>query len=140
MPLRKTREQREAEGAEIERQDREHAARLAAVNAQALRPALFCQQCEAKLKPNAIACHYCGSRNLETSQPSCPRFSEVAVDGTCPKCHGAAFRVPGVTGTMAAGGFLAGGVVGAAIGAMAGAMSPNDIVICVTCGARFRRG
>ena len=51
MPLRKTREQREAERAEIDRKDREHAVSLAAVSAEARRPALLCQQCEAKLKP-----------------------------------------------------------------------------------------
>jgi ribosomal protein L40E len=140
MALRKTREQREAERAEIERRDSEHAARLATISSQARRPALFCQQCEAKLRPDATACHYCGSRDLGTSQPSCPRFSEVAVDGACPKCHGTSFRAADVVGTMTAGGFLAGGTVGAAIGAMAGAMSPDDIILCVTCGARFRRG
>jgi Zn finger protein HypA/HybF involved in hydrogenase expression len=138
MPLWKTREQREAEHAGLERRDREHAARLAAISAQATRPALFCQQCETKLKPDATACHYCGSRDLGTSQPSCPRFSEVAVDGACPRCHGTSFRVPDVTGTLATGGFLGGGSVGAAIGAMAGARSPDDIILCVTCGARFR--
>jgi hypothetical protein len=41
MLLRKTKEQREAVRAELERQDREHAARLAAVSAQERRPALF---------------------------------------------------------------------------------------------------
>jgi hypothetical protein len=140
MPLRKTREQREAKRAELERKDREHAARLAAVSAEARRLPLFCQECEAKLKPTATACHYCGSRNLGPSQPSCPRFSEVAVDGACPKCHGTSFRAPGLTGAGAAAGFVVAGAVGAAVGAAAGAMSPGDITLCVTCGARFRRG
>jgi Zn finger protein HypA/HybF involved in hydrogenase expression len=140
MALRKTKEQRDALRAELERQDREHSARLAAVSAQARRPALFCQQCEAKLKPEAATCHYCGSGDLGTSQPSCPRFSDVAVDGACPRCHGTSFKTVDVVGTMAAGGLLAGGTVGAAIGAMAGAMAPDDVILCVTCGARFRRG
>jgi ribosomal protein L40E len=131
MPLRKTREQREAQRAEIDRQDREHATRLAAVSTQA-RPPLFCQQCEAKLKPDATGCQYCGSHDLGTSQLSCPRFSEVAVGGACPRCHGTSFSAPDVTGTLAIGGFLASGAVGAAVGAMAGAMSTSDIILCVT--------
>jgi hypothetical protein len=77
---------------------------------------------------------------LGTSQLSCPRFSEVAVGGACPRCHGTSFSAPDVTGTLAIGGFLASGAVGAAVGAMAGAMSTSDIILCVTCGARFRRG
>jgi len=140
MPLRKTREQREAERAEIDRKDREHAVSLAAVSAQARRPALFCQQCEAKLKPQATTCHYCRSQDLGPSQPSCPRFSEVAVDGACPRCHGSSFKASDVVGTTAVSGFLAGGTLGAAIGAVAGAMSPDDIILCIICGARFRRG
>ena len=140
MPLRKSREQREAGRAELERQDREHAERLAAVSAQARRPPLFCQKCEAKLKPTATTCHYCGSQDLGPSQPSCPRFSEAAVDDACPRCHGTSFTGSDLTGPMAVGGFLVGGAVGAAIGATAGAMSPGDIILCVTCGARFRRG
>jgi hypothetical protein len=45
-----------------------------------------------------------------------------------------------MTGAMAASAFLVGGAAGAAVGAMAGAASSNEIVVCVTCGARFRRG
>jgi len=139
MPVRKTREQREAQRAELERQDREHASRLAAYSATSVaKVALFCQQCEGKLKPTAIECHYCGSTDLGPSQPSCPRFSDVSVDGSCPRCHGKSFRTSDITGTATTVGFLAGGVLGAAVGAVAGAMSPNDVIICVTCGARFR--
>jgi ribosomal protein L40E len=126
--------------AELERQDREHATRLAAVSAQARRPPLFCQACEAKLKPTATACHYCGSKDLGPSQPSCPRFGEAAVGGKCPHCRGASVTAPEMTGAMAAGGFLVGGAAGVVIGAMAGAASPSYIIICVTCGARFRQG
>lgn len=140
MPLRKTAEQRVARQAELERADCEHAARLARVSARARRQALFCQACEAKLKPDATTCHYCGSQDLGVSQPSCPRFSEVAVNGACPKCHGMSFRSAGATGPAAAAGFLIAGVVGAAIGAVTAAASEDDIILCVTCGARFRRG
>jgi hypothetical protein len=38
---------------------------------------------------------------------------------------------------MAAAGFLVAGVAGAAAGAAAGS---SDLVLCVTCGKRFRRG
>lgn len=140
MPLRKSREQREARQAEIDRQDQEAAARLAEVSARTPRLPLYCQQCEAKLKPAATACHYCGSTDLGPSQPSCPRFSDVTVNGRCPRCDGSSFKAPGVTGTMTAAGFLAGGIVGAAVGALAGAASIGDSILCVTCGARYRRG
>ena len=140
MPLRKTREQRAAQRAEMEQQDRDHAARLAAVSAQPARPPLFCQDCEAKLKPTATSCRYCGSQNLGTSNPSCPPFSEVAPDGACPRCRGGSFAAPGLTGPITAGAFLAGGGLGAVIGAAAGATTANYLVICVTCGARFTRG
>lgn len=140
MPLWKSREQREAERADLERQDREYSARLADLSANVPRVTLYCQDCEGKLRPTATACHYCGSHNLGPDQPSCPRFSVATIDGACPRCHGTSFRAPGMVGTMTAAGFLAGGAVGAAIGAAAGAASPNDVILCVTCGARFRRG
>jgi len=124
MSLRRFREQREA------RRD---------FSAQSKRPALYCQDCEAKLKPDATVC-YCGSRDLGTSQPSFPQFSEVAVDGACPKCHGTSFRPPKVDDTTIAGGFLAGGLLGAAIAAKARATPPDGIIVCVTCGAPFRLG
>ena len=140
MPLRRNKDQREARQAELERQDREHSARLAAVSAPAARPPLFCQLCEAKLKPTATACHYCGSQDLGPDQPSCPRFSEVAVDGRCPRCHGMSFTAPGLAAPMAAGGFLIGDAAGAVIGAAAGATSTDYLILCVTCGKRFWRG
>jgi ribosomal protein L40E len=140
MPLRRNKHQREARKAELDRQDREHSARLAAVSAQDTRPPLFCQRCEAKLKPTATACHYCGSQDLGPAQPSCPRFSEVAGDGRCPRCRGMSFTVPGLAAPMASGGFLIGGTAGAVIGAAAGATSSDVIILCVTCGKRFRRG
>jgi ribosomal protein L40E len=141
MPLKKSKEQREAKRAELERQDREHAARLAAVSARATRPPLFCQACEAKLKPTATTCHYCGSNELGPSQPSCPRFSEATVDGRCPKCHGNLFTAPDLAAPLTVGGFMVGGAAAAAVGAVAAAaMSPSDLILCVTCGARFRRG
>jgi ribosomal protein L40E len=140
MPLRRNKHQREARKAELDRQDREHSARPATVSAQATRPPLFCQRCEAKLKPTATACHYCGSQDLGLDQPSCPRFSEVAGDGRCPRCRGMSFTVPGLAAPMSAGEFLIGGAAGAAIGAAAGAASSDVIIVCVTCGKRFRRG
>jgi ribosomal protein L40E len=140
MPLRRNKDQREARKAELNRQDREHSARLAAVSAQATRPPLFCQRCEAKLKPTATACHYCGSQDLGPAQPSCPRFSEVAGDGRCPRCRGMSFTVPGLAAPLASGGFLIGGTAGAVIDAAAGATSSDVIILCVTCGKRFRRG
>lgn len=141
MPLWKSKEQREAERMEIEQRDREHAARLAALSApQPPKQALFCQGCDAKLKPAAIRCHYCGSEDLALRQASWPVFSEVAVNGACPRCHGMSFRTPASTGVLAAGGWLVGGVAGAAVGAAIGAATPSDIILCVTCGARFRRG
>jgi ribosomal protein L40E len=140
MPLRRNKDQREARQAELDRQDQEHSARLAAVSAQAARPPLFCQRCGAKLKPTAAACRYCGCQDLGPDQPSCPRFTEVAVDGRCPRCRGMSFTVPGLAAPMAAGGFLIGGEAGAVIGAVAGAPSSDVIILCVTCGKRFRRG
>jgi len=140
MPLRKSREQREAERAEMDERDRDHAARLAALNAAQLRPPLFCQACDARLKPAAVRCHYCGSEDLAVSQVSCPFFSEVAVDGACPRCHGRSFRTPEPASVLATGGLLAGGLAGAAAGAAIGAAASSDLVLCVTCGARFRRG
>lgn len=73
-------------------------------------------------------------------QPPCPRFTEVAADGRCPLCRGMSFTVPGLAAPMAAGGFLIGGAAGAVIGAAAGATSSDVIIVCVTCGKRFRRG
>jgi ribosomal protein L40E len=139
MPLRKTREQRGAQRAEMEQHDREHAARLAAVSAEGARPPLFCQDCEAKLKPTATSCHYCGSQNLGASNPSCSLFSEVAPEGACPRCHGTSFTAPGLTGPMTVSGFLADGGL-AVLSAAAGATTANTLIICVTCGARFTRG
>jgi len=75
-----------------------------------------------------------------SDQPSCPRFSEIAVDGRCPRCRGMSFTVPGLAAPMAAGGFLIGDVAGAVIGAAAGATSADHIILCVACGKRFRRG
>jgi ribosomal protein L40E len=140
MPLRRSKEQRQARQAELERRDREHSARLAAVSAQAARAPLFCQRCEAKLKPDATTCHYCGSADLGLDQPSLPRFSVAAVDGHCPRCRGTSFTAPGLAAPMAAGGFLLGGAAGAVIGAAAGAASSGDLILCVTCGKRFHRG
>jgi Zn finger protein HypA/HybF involved in hydrogenase expression len=143
MGLRKTREQRAALQVQVEAQDREHAARLAALNAaqpsQSRRP-LFCQDCDAKLKPAAVRCHYCGSDDLSVSQVSCPLFSQVAVDGRCPRCGGSSFTAPTATGVLAAGGYVLGGVAGAVVGAAIGAATPVTIVVCVTCWARYRRG
>lgn len=140
MPLRRNKQLREARQAELERKDREHSARLAAVSAQAIQPPRFCQRCEAKLKPTAAACHYCGSQDLGPDQPSCPRFSQVAPDGRCPRCHGMSFTAPGLTSPLVAGGFLIGDAAGAVIGAAAGVTSSDYIILCVTCGKRFRRG
>ena len=113
---------------------------MAAVSAQATRPPLFCQRCEAKLKPAATACHYCGSQDLGPDQPSLPRFSVAAPDGRCPRCHGASFTAPGLAAPMTAGGFYVGGAAGAMISAAAEVSSSEDIILCVTCGKRFRRG
>ena len=140
MPLRRNKDQREARQTELERQDREHSARLATVSAEATRPPLFCQRCEAELKPTATACHCCGSQDLGPDHPPCPRFSEVAVDGRCPQCRGMSFTAPGLAAPMAAGGFLIGDAAGAVIGAAAGATSSDYIIQCVTCGKRFWRG
>jgi ribosomal protein L40E len=71
----KRKERRAARQAEVDRRDREAAARLAAVSAQAARPPVWCQACEAKLKPAAARCHYCGSTDLGPNNPSLPRFS-----------------------------------------------------------------
>jgi hypothetical protein len=65
-----------------------------------------------------------------------PLFSEVAVDGACPKCRGRQFRND--TGGAALGGFLVAGLVGAAIAAAAS--STDERIECVTCGEGFRRG
>ena len=79
-------------------------------------------------------------QDLDPNQPSCPRFSEVAPDGRCPGCQGMSFTVPGLAAPMAAGGLLIGDAAGAVIGAAAGATSSDYIILCVTCGKRFRRG
>jgi ribosomal protein L40E len=141
MGLRKTREQRAALQWQVEAQDREHAARLAALNAAQPRSSpLFCQNCDAKLKPAAVRCHYCGSEDLSISQVSCPLFSQVAVGGRCPRCGGSSFTAADATGVLAAGGYVLGGVAGAVVGAAIGAATADTIVVCVTCGARYRRG
>ena len=136
----KSKEQREARRAEIEQHDRAHAAQLAALNAARPWRPLFCQNCDAKLKPAAVRCHYCGGEDLAMSQISCPFFTEVAVNGACPRCRGMSFRTPSSTGALAAGGWVVGGVAGAAVGAAIGAATPSDLIICVTCGERYRRG
>ncbi len=91
MPLRKSREQRDAERAEVDRQDREHAARLAALNDVTRQGPIFCQSCRAKLRPDAVRCHYCGGTDLARNDPSAPLFSQAAVGGACGKCGGRAF-------------------------------------------------
>ena len=139
MPLRKSKEQRAAHPAQRERQDREHSARLAAVSAQAGRP-LHCQRCEAKLKPDATTCHYCGSTDLGPDRPSLPGFSTVAMDGRCARCQGTSFTVPGLAALMATAGFLVSDTAGAVIGAAVGAASSSYVILCVTCGSGFRRG
>jgi Zn finger protein HypA/HybF involved in hydrogenase expression len=88
----------------------------------------------------AVRCHYCGSEDLSVSQVSCPLFSQAAVDGHCPRCKGSSFTVPNATGVLAAGGYALGGVAGAVVGAAIGAATADTIVVCVTCGARYRRG
>lgn len=140
MPLRKNKEQCAARQAELERQDPEHSARLAAVSAQAARPPLYCQRCEAELKPDATTCHYCGSTDLRADRPSLPGFSTVAMDGRCPGCQGSSFTVPGLAAPMATAGFLVSDTAGAGIGAAVGAASSSYVIMCVTCGERFRRG
>jgi hypothetical protein len=50
------------------------------------------------------------------------------------------FTVPGLAAPMAAGGFLIEGAAGAMIGAAVGVASSDHIILCVTCGKRFRRG
>jgi hypothetical protein len=140
MQLRKSREQRDAERAEVDRQDREHAARLAALNDVTRQGPMFCQSCRAKLRPNAVRCHYCGGTDLARNDPSAPLFSQAAVGGACAKCGGRSFTAAGVgTGTAIEVGFLVAGVVGAAVGAAA-SMDSGEYVLCVTCGARYRRG
>jgi hypothetical protein len=66
-----------------------------------------------------------------------PLFSEVAVDGACPKCRGRQFRSD-TTGVVL-GGLLVGGVIGLAIAA-AVASNSDERFECVTCGERFRKG
>ena len=140
MGLRKTKGERAVAQLRVDAQDREHAARLAALNtAQPPRP-LFCQNCDAKLKPAAVRCHYCGSEDLSVSQVSCPLFSQVAVGGRCPRCQGSSFTASDATGVLAAGGYVLGGVAGAVVGAAIGAAAANTVIVCVTCGARYRRG
>lgn len=141
MQLRKSREQRDAERAEVDRQDREHAARLAALNDVARQVPMFCQGCRAKLRPNAIRCHYCGGTDLAHNDPSAPLFSEAAVGGACAKCGGHSFQSAGLGSSTAVGvGFLVAGAVGAAVGAAAASMGSDEYVLCITCGARYRRG
>ena len=68
-----------------------------------------------------------------------PGFSAAAVDGQCLSCHGTSFTAPGVAAPMVAAGFLVGGAAGAVVGAAAGAVSPDYIILCVTCGKRFHQ-
>lgn len=140
MPFRKTKEQREAEHAELDRLDREHSARLAALN-EAARPIppLFCQPCGAALEPIAVRCHYCGSEDLALSQPPIPLFSEAVINGACPRCHGMSFSKQTSTGRFATRGLVLGGPAGAVVGAAIGAAMPSDFVSCDACGATFRR-
>jgi hypothetical protein len=141
MRLRKTKEERAALQLQVEAQDRAHAARLAELNTPQPRSRpLFCQNCDAKLKAAALRCHYCGSEDLSVSQVSCPTFSQVAVDGHCPRCRGSSFTMPNSIGALAGGGYVLGGVAGAVLGAAVGAATADTVIVCVTCGARYRRG
>jgi ribosomal protein L40E len=139
MPLSKSKERRAAHRAELERQDPEHSAHLAAVSAQAARPPLYCQRCEAKLKADATTCRYCGSTDLRPDRPSPRGSSTVAMDGQCPSCQETSFTVPGLAAPMATAGFLVSDTAGAVIGAAVGAPSSSYVILCVTCGERFRR-
>jgi len=140
MPLRKSTEQRAARRAELDRQDPEHPARLAPVSARAARPPLYCQQCEAELKPDAATCPSCGSTDLGPDRPSLPSFSMVAAGGRCPGCRGTSFTVPGLAAPMTTAGFLVSDTAGAVIGAAVGAASSSYVIVCVTCGERSHQG
>jgi hypothetical protein len=52
----------------------------------------------------------------------------------------ASFTAPGLGTPMAAAGFLVAGAVGAVIGAAAGSAKSGEVILCVTCGKRFRQG
>lgn len=65
-----------------------------------------------------------------------PLFSEAAVEGKCPDCHGSQFRPLAHTGAAALGGFLVAGVIGSIV---AGSVD-QGYVECVTCGKVFRKG
>ncbi len=93
---------RHEKNAEIEKSDREHAALLAALNSQ-VDTALFCQNCNAKLKRDAARCHYCGSADLAIRPIGLPLFSQAAINGACPRCYGTSFSTSS--------GMLAGGVL-----------------------------
>jgi hypothetical protein len=141
MPLRKTKEQREAARVEVDRLDREASARLAALSDAARpRPPLFCQACDAALAPSAVRCDRCGSDDLALTMPPCPLFSEAVPSGICPRCQGTSFHRPTSTGAFAVKGLLYGGPVSAAVGAAIGAAMPSGFVYCDNCGARFGRG
>jgi hypothetical protein len=103
-------------------------------------PPLYCQSCEGRLKGSATRCHYCGSERLGPSRASLPLFSAAAVVSngiaTCPKCKGTQFKTPGM-GFGAVTGFMLAGGIGAILGAAA---TPEEIVLCATCGARFKKG
>ena len=64
-----SKDEREAERRPLRRRDHEPAAQFAALNA--IRPGqpLYCQNCDAKLKPAAVRCHYCGSEDLAAGVP-----------------------------------------------------------------------
>ena len=105
MPLRKTREQREAKRAEMDRLDREASARqVALTDAARSRPPLFCQACDAALAPSAVRCDHCGSDDLALTMPPCPLFSEAVPSGICPRCQGTSFHKPTSAGAFAASG------------------------------------
>jgi hypothetical protein len=141
MPLRKTREQREAKRAEMDRLDREASARqVALTDAARSRPPLFCQACDAALAPSAVRCDHCGSDDLALTMPPCPLFSEAVPDGICWRCQGTSFHKPTSAGAFAASGMRYLGPVGAAVGAAIGAVRPSVFVFCDDCGARFGRG
>lgn len=136
MKLFRSKEERAAREAEVDRRDHEHAARLAAATAETRKGPLRCQDCLAKLSSAATRCHYCGGENLARRDPSCPRFSEAVKDGKCPSCGGSQFTLPGGEAGSVIAGYAMAGLLGAAV-AGSGA---QRVVVCVTCGARFARG
>jgi hypothetical protein len=75
------------------------------------------------------------AERLANLQPI-PLFSEAAVEGKCPECHGSQFRPLARTGAAAVGGFLAAGLIGSIVAASV----DQGYVECVTCGKVFRKG